>query len=161
MWSASCPRRSSTQPTDNRRGRTSPELKQNLLDPPPACRDTALAMRLPANWQTTVSMIGGVFMGALTWLSTISYDQGAIAQVIPIAYKPLVLKIAGMATLILFVWNGIQQKTKSVTGGVVQQTKSGAVADAGTQTLVDQTIKASIASGDPSVTAEEKKAVQS
>lgn len=117
-------------------------------------------MKLPANWQTTVSMIGGTLMGALTWLSTLSYDQGALAMVIPLEYKPLVTKIAGIATLILFVWNGIQQKTKSVTGGIVQQTASGAVADTGTQTLVDQTVIASIQSGER-VTAEQKAAALS
>lgn len=114
---------------------------------------------LGANWQTTVSMIGGTLGAALTWLSTVSYDQGAIAAVIPVQYKPIVLKVAGIATLILFCWNGIKQKDKNVTGGVIQQTVSGAVADPGTQTMVDQTVKASIASGDTKVTPEQKAAV--
>jgi hypothetical protein len=116
---------------------------------------------LGANWQTTVSMIGGTLGAALTFLSTVSYDQGPIAMVIPMKYKPTVALIAGIATLILFCWNGIQQKTKSVTGGVTQQTVSGAIAEPGTQSLVDQTIKASIASGDDAVTPEQKRAVQS
>lgn len=115
---------------------------------------------LGANWQTTVSMIGGVLMGALTWLSTLSYDQGSIAMIIPIEYKPLVTKIAGIAALILFAWNGIKQKDKNVTGGVVQQTASGAVADPGTQSLVDATVIASINSGEP-VTAEQRNAIRS
>lgn len=114
---------------------------------------------LGANWQTTVSMIGGTLFAALTWLSTVSYDQGPIALIIPIKYKGTVATLAGIATLILFVWNGIQQKTKSVTGGVTQQTASGAVAEPGTQTLVDETIKASIKSGEQ-VTPEQKQAVQ-
>lgn len=113
-----------------------------------------------ANWATTVSMIGGVLMGALTWLSTLSYDQGQLALVIPVEYKPMVTKIAGIAALILFAWNGIKQKDKNVTGGIVQQTVSGAVADPGTQTLVDQTVKASVASGDTSVTPEQKEAIR-
>jgi hypothetical protein len=96
-----------------------------------------------ANWKTTVSMIGGVFMGALTYLSTISYDQGAIANVIPIAYKPWVSKIAGISALILLCYNGIKQKSKEVTGGSVQQTLGGAVAEPGRQSLVDETKKAS------------------
>lgn len=115
---------------------------------------------LGANWQTTVSMIGGVLSAALTWLSTLSYDQGAIATVIPLEYKSLVMKIAGIATLILFCWNGIKQKDKHVTGGSVQQTVSGSVAEPGTQSMVDATVKASIASGDPAVTPEQKRAVQ-
>jgi hypothetical protein len=98
---------------------------------------------LGANWQTTVSMIGGTIGAALTWLSTVSYDQGAIAAVIPVKYKGTVTLIAGFATLVLFVWNGIQQKTKSVTGGSVQQTLSGNLAAPGTQNLVDITAQAS------------------
>lgn len=117
-------------------------------------------MKLPANWQTTVSMIGGVFMASLTWLANVSYDMGPIAMVIPVKYKGTVTLVAGVAALFLFIWNGIQQKTKSVTGGTTQQTKSGAVADAGTQSLVDATIKASIQSGDTTVTDEQKAAVR-
>lgn len=116
-------------------------------------------MKLPANWRTTVSMIGGVLGAALTWLSTVSYDQGAIATIIPIEYKPWVTKIAGIATLALWIWNGIQQKSKNVTGGSIQQTMSGAVAEPGTQSLVDETVKASINSGEP-VTSEQRNAVR-
>lgn len=104
-------------------------------------------------------MIGGTLGAALTWLSTVSYDQGPIAMVIPVAYKPTVTLCAGIATLILFCWNGIKQKDKNVTGGIVQQTASGAVADPGTQTLVDETIKASINSNEE-VTAEQRNAVR-
>lgn len=101
-------------------------------------------------------MLGGVIFGFITWLSTLSYDQGAIAMVVPIQWKPYVTKIAGIATLCLLAWNAIQQKAKNVTGGTVQQTVGGDVATAGSQTLVDQTVKASIASGDPAVTQEQK-----
>lgn len=110
---------------------------------------------LGANWKTTVSMIGATLMSALTFLATVSYDQGPIALVIPPKYKPTVTLIAGTAAMVLFFWNGIQQKSKDVTGGMVQQTASGAVADAGTQTLVDATVKATIASGE-TVTPEQK-----
>jgi hypothetical protein len=115
---------------------------------------------LGANWQTTVSMVGGTIGAALTFLSTVSYDQGPIAMVIPMKYKPTVALIAGAATLILWIWNGVQQKSKNVTGGIVMQTASGAIAEPGTQSLVDETIKASIKSGEP-VTPEQKRAVQS
>lgn len=104
-------------------------------------------MTLPANWKTTVSMIGGTLMAALTWLANVSYEQGPISMVIPVQYKPTVTWIAGIAALILFVWNGIQQKDKNVTGGTVQQTTTGQVAAAGTQTLVDATVKATVESG--------------
>lgn len=112
-------------------------------------------MKLPANWTTSVSMIGGVITGALTFLSTVSYDQGPIALIIPMEYKPWVFKIAGAASLILFIVNGIQQKAWNTTGGTKQQTVSGAVADPGTQSMVDQTVLASIQSGEK-VTAEQK-----
>lgn len=111
-----------------------------------------------ANWKTTASMIGGVLMAALTWLSTISYDQGAIAMVIPIEWKPFVAKTAGIATLLLFAWNGIRQKDKNVTGGVIQQTASGNVAAPGTQNLVDETLRATSASGEQ-LTPEQRRAI--
>lgn len=116
---------------------------------------------LGANWKTTVSMIGGVLGAGLTWLSTVSYDQGPIALIIPIEYKSTVTLWAGIATLLLWCWNGIQQKSKNVTGGTTQQTVSGAVADVGTQTMVDATVKASIASGDEAVTPEQREAIRS
>jgi hypothetical protein len=112
-----------------------------------------------ANWKTTISSMGTLFFGILTFLSTVSYDQGPIAMVIPIKFKPYVATIAGVSALGLWCWNGIRQKDKDVTGGVVQQTASGAVADPGTQTLVDETIKATIKSGEP-VSAEQKAAAQ-
>lgn len=116
-------------------------------------------MKFSANWKTTASMIGATFMAAVTWLAGLSYDQGAIATIIPVQYKPLVMKLAGIATVILFAYNGIRQKDKAVTGGNVQQTLSGAVADPGTQALVDETVKATIKSGEP-VTAEQRQAIR-
>jgi hypothetical protein len=118
-------------------------------------------MKLPANWKTSVSGIGGVVMAFIAWLSTLSYDQGGIALIIPLAYKPWVSKIAAIASLALLGWNAIRQKDKSVTGGMVQQTSSGAVADPGTQSLVDATVKASVQSGDASVTPEQRKQANS
>lgn len=49
-------------------------------------------------------------------------------------------------------------KDKNVTGGTVQQTVTGGVAKEGTQSLVDQTVIASIKSGDK-VTQEQRLAV--
>lgn len=112
-----------------------------------------------ANWKTSFTAAGTALSAGLTFLSGLSYDQGPIALVIPVKYKGTVTLLAGVATLILWVWNGIQQKSKDVTGGTTQQTASGAVADPGTQTLVDETIKATINSGE-AVTPEQKQAVQ-
>lgn len=98
-------------------------------------------------------------MGAITWLANVSYDQGPISMVIPIKYKGTVTLIAGVSALILFCWNGIQQKSKNVTGGSVQQTLDGKFAEPGTQNLVDQTVLGSINSGE-TVTYEERQAVK-
>jgi hypothetical protein len=92
-----------------------------------------------ANWKTTASMIGGTLMAALTWLSTLSYDQGQLALIIPVEWKPWVAKIAGVSTFILFAYNGIRQKDKAVTGGWKQQDLSGAAVEPGNQNLVDLT----------------------
>ena len=118
-----------------------------------------LAKLFGANWKTSVTAIGTALFAGLTWLSSVSYDQGPIAMVVPMKYRGKVAFASGAATLLLWCWNGIAQKSKEVTGGVVQQTASGAPAEPGTQTLVDQTIKATIASGE-SVSAEQKAAAQ-
>lgn len=78
-------------------------------------------------------------MAVLTWLSTVSYDTSPLALVIPPQYKTKVAYVTGIATVILWVLNGIIQKDKTVTGGSVQQTLDGDVARKGTQTLVDIT----------------------
>lgn len=118
-------------------------------------------MTLPANWRTTVSGIGAAIFGFLTILAALPYELGAVANIFPPQWKVRIALYGAIAAAILKVWNSIAQKDKKVTGGTVQQTVSGAVADQGTQTLVDQTVKASIASGDKEVTSEQKKAVNS
>ena len=98
-----------------------------------------LARLFGANWKTSITAIGAAFLAGLTWLSSLSYDVGPIALVIPPKYKDKVALLAGIATLILWCWNGIAQKSKEVTGGSVQQTLEGNPAKPGTQTLVDIT----------------------
>jgi hypothetical protein len=71
-----------------------------------------MAKLFGANWKTTLSAIGAALFSALTWLSTLSYDQGPIALIIPMQYKPWITKIAGVAALGLWIWNGIAQKSK-------------------------------------------------
>jgi hypothetical protein len=63
-------------------------------------------------------------------------------MVIPLKYKSTVTTLAGIATLILFVWNGIQQKSKNVTGGSVQQDLTGATVPEHKADLVKATEKA-------------------
>lgn len=111
-----------------------------------------------ANWKTTVSATGAGLFSLLTILAALPYELGEIATIIPPAWKAKVAMISAAATLILRIINGLVQKDRNVTGGTTQQTASGGVAEAGTQTLVDQTVIASIQSGE-SVTPEQKAAV--
>jgi hypothetical protein len=111
-----------------------------------------------ANWKTTVSGVGAALFEALTVLSGLSYALGDVATVIPPTLKAKVLVVSLGSGFALKVWNAIAQKTKNVTGGTTQQTTTGAFADAGTQTLVDETVVATIKSG-KAVTPEQKQAV--
>lgn len=113
-----------------------------------------------ANWQTTVSGIGTAIFSILTLLAALPYETGGIANLFPVEWKPTVLAWSAIAAVILKIWNAIKQKDKNVTGGIVQQTVSGDVADPGTQDLVDKTVIASIQSGDQEVTAEQRNAVR-
>jgi hypothetical protein len=117
-----------------------------------------LARIFGANWKTTVSGIGAALFGLLTILAALPYEMGDLANLFPPAWKAKIAATAAVAAALLKVWNSVAQKSKEVTGGMVQQTVSGAVADPGTQSLVDETVKASIRSGEP-VTAEQKNAV--
>lgn len=105
-----------------------------------------------ANWQTSL-------WGLITLVaSAVALNPGLVAF-LPDSFEGYVKGIAG---LIAFISGGafaLKVKDKNVTGGGIQQTLSGAVAEPGTQTLVDQTVKATIASGEP-VTHEQRTAVQ-
>ena len=116
-------------------------------------------MSLPANWKTTISGIGAAIFSLLSILAALPYENGVLANIFPVEWKPRILQISIVAALILKIWNSMVQKDKNVTGGTTQQTTRGAVAEAGTQTLVDATVRASIESGE-NVTQEQKKAVQ-
>ena len=84
-----------------------------------------LAKVLGANYKTTVSAIGTAIFATITFFAQLSYDQGPIALVVPVKYKRTVTLIAGLCTLALWIWNGIAQKSKEVTGGSVMQTMAG------------------------------------
>lgn len=114
---------------------------------------------LGANWRTTASAIGAGITSLLTILAALPLELGEVATIIPAEWKAKVVVAGAAATLILRIVNGMVQKDRSVTGGTTQQTVSGAVAEAGTQSLVDETIKATINSGEP-VTSEQRNAVR-
>jgi len=62
-------------------------------------------------------------------VAALPYSFGEIASFLPPEWKGRIA-VAGFASgFILKVWNSIQQKDRSVTGGVVQQTADGSVAD--------------------------------
>lgn len=119
-----------------------------------------LARIFGANWKTTVSGIGAAIFGLLTILAALPYEMGDVANLFPPAWKAKIAAVAALAAALLKIWNSVAQKDRDVTGGTKQQTVSGAVADPGTQTLVDETVKASIKSGEP-VSADQKAAVRS
>lgn len=117
-------------------------------------------MSLPANWRTTASAFGAAIFGLLTVVASLPYELGSIANIFPPQWKADIAIAGAIATAVLKIINGVVQKDKNVTGGLVQQTASGAVADPGTQTLVDQTVIASIKSGEK-VSEEQKAAIRS
>jgi len=119
-----------------------------------------LAKLLGANYRTTLSNLVALLFATATGIAAAPGEL----DILPLALYPYRVRIIAICGVIAFVsrmLNGQFQKDKTVTGGSTQQTVGGEVADAGTQTLVDQTVKASIASGDTSVTDEQKAAVKS
>ena len=113
---------------------------------------------LGANWKTTVSGIGSAIFALLTAVSALPYTLGDIATIIPPEHKSTIFTVSAIATVLLRIWNSTQQKDKSVTGGTVQQTTNFMPVEPGKQTLVDETVKATVASGE-TVTPEQAEAV--
>jgi hypothetical protein len=113
---------------------------------------------LRANWKTTVSGIGAAICSLLTIVAALPYEAGGVADVFPVSLKPKIMMASAAAALLLKIANSLAQKDKDVTGGSVQQTLGGNLADRGTQTLVDQTVRGTIQSGE-TVTPEQKRAV--
>ncbi len=95
-----------------------------------------------ANWKTTLSGIGSAIFSLLTVMAALPDTLGAISTIIPEQYKHYLVIVGLVGATGLKVWNSVAQKSKEVTGGTVQQTTSGAPAAAGTQNLVDMTVKA-------------------
>jgi hypothetical protein len=113
----------------------------------------------------------GVFSKAVTWLFGANWKTSAsgyiaIASAIIHGKPQLIEWIAEPARGIIwgvseYVFFGaaatfvLRAKDKNVTGGSTQQTIRGAKADEGTQTMVDQTLVASKASGEKLTPAQE------
>lgn len=107
---------------------------------------------LGANWWTTL-------WGCITVAAAAIVAKPQIIGFLPDSWEPTVSGIALFVGIIAGGTFAAAVKSKEVTGGTVQQTVSGAIAAPGTQDLVDHTIKASIASGEP-VTPEQREAVR-
>lgn len=126
-----------------------------------------------ANWKTTlwgtIASIGAGVVGLCVALSqaAVSTKPGDvdplmnyILYAIPSNYRAYITLCAALIAGIAGQRFAHNAKSKDVTGGTVQQTVSGEIADPGTQTLVDATVKASIASNER-VTPEQKAAALS
>ena len=85
-------------------------------------------MKLPANWQTTISGVGSALFAALSLIAAVPYELGELALLIPPEYKAKVVLYAAIAAFLLRIWNSIAQKDWKVTGGAVQQDVNGKVA---------------------------------
>jgi hypothetical protein len=94
-----------------------------------------------ANWQTSVS-------GLIVIAAGVIYATPDLIAFLPDSFEPTIKGVAGLIAAVSAAWFAIKAKDKNVTGGSVQQTLSGDVAKPGTQTLVDDTAKATIASGE-------------
>jgi hypothetical protein len=99
---------------------------------------TLLTRIFGANWRTSVSAFGATIMAAIAFIAQMSYDQGPLSLVFPAEFKPLITKIAGIAALLLFFWNGIRQKDKDVVGGTVVQAPDGSIDQVKTNLVIAQ-----------------------
>jgi hypothetical protein len=106
-----------------------------------------------ANWQTSL-------WGFITLVAGAISLNPHLTDFLPDSINGYVKGLAGVIAFISGGAFALKVKDKNVTGGSVQQTVAGNLAEPGTQTLVDQTVKASIASGEQ-VTPEQKQAAQS
>lgn len=116
-------------------------------------------LRMGANWKTTLSGVSGEIFWVLTVLSIAPYSMGDLSMIIPPKVKGTIASLGMTAAAILKIWNAFRQKDKDVTGGDTQQTLDGSLAKPGVQTLVDETVKATINSGG-TVTPEQRQSVR-
>lgn len=104
-----------------------------------------------ANWQTTVwgglqAIFTAIVMGTLTFPDDWS------------DHKKVAIFIGACISTFFGVTFAVKAKSREVTGGTKQQTANGSLAEPGTQSLVDDTIIASIQSGEQ-VTPEQREGV--
>jgi hypothetical protein len=74
-----------------------------------------------ANWRTTLTGAGTAIMAGLTMVAALPNSLGDMAEIIPPAYKPDVIKVSLGAAVLLHIGNSLFQKDKSVTGGSIAQ----------------------------------------
>ncbi len=105
-----------------------------------------------ASWKTSAS-------GYATMIALAIHEKPQLIAWIPEPEKGVIWNLSEYLFFGGFLVMANRMKDKTITGGTVQQTASGATAAPGTQALVDETIKATLRSGEP-VTDEQKKAIQ-
>lgn len=111
-----------------------------------------------ANWRTTLTNLLALVFTSATAIAAAPSELDVLPPFL-YPYRAKIIAICGVIAFASRLLNGQFQKDKTVTGGAVQQTITGNVAEPGTQTLVDETVKATIASGEP-VTPTQSAAVQ-
>ena len=106
---------------------------------------------LGANWLPKV-------WGIIFAVSLVIYTTPSAIDWLPESIRPIVKGVCGIIVLTAGTGLAVTVKQKNVTGGTQQQTTDGSKARDGTQTLVDETVKSTMASGKP-VTEEQRFAV--
>lgn len=71
---------------------------------------------LGANWRTTLTGILTAITGALTGLAALPYELGDVATIIHPDAKPWLLKVSGVATIVLYILKSAMTKDGAVAG---------------------------------------------
>lgn len=71
---------------------------------------------LTANWRTTLTSVGAALFSALTILAALPAQLGELSTVLPEEWKPPVIKVGIVATILLRILNGMMTKDAVVTG---------------------------------------------
>ena len=75
-----------------------------------------------ANWKTTLSGIGNTIASILLVISLIPYTLPTeLSDILSPTAKRNLLIVGLIAKTVLGIWNSIQQKDKTVTGGTVHR----------------------------------------
>jgi hypothetical protein len=110
-----------------------------------------------ANYRTTLTNLVALVFATATAIAAAPSELDMLPTSL-YPYRGRIIAVCGIVAFVSRLLNGQFQKDKQVTGGTIQQTVNGNVAAPGTQSLVDETVKASVAS-DETIEPEQWKAV--